>query len=174
MNPPPPRLVRLGAGGYGAGEQRALPPGFLAILGPDARLYAARCPIELNQHAEAYEELSATIRDATERAPSEPRSAATRDAASTERTTLAAKIGLVVIAVTDRPAGLVVTIAGRVVPPERLGGAFPVTPGPRPRRGLGGLAAGALMILFGGAHEAPPVAITASPDGARLRLHGQF
>jgi hypothetical protein len=265
-------------------------PLFRAIPGPNAHLYAARCLIGLKQHTEAYEELSATIREATERALTEPRYAATRDAASTERTTLAAKIGLVVIAVTDRPAGLVVTIAGHVVPAERLGEAFPVTPGPvrveasapgrvdfqrqlaigagssevlaialiaapvaaisppttTPREmtggglrkggfvvaglgvaglatfavtgllangkydtvskacggthctdpayqsqinagktldtvaniglgvGLAGLATGTLMILFGGAHEAPPVAVTASPDGARLLLHGRF
>ena len=264
-------------------------PQFRAIPGPNARLYAARCLIGLNQLTEAYEELTATIRDATDRAQAEPRYAATRDAASTERTTLAAKIGLVVIAVTDRPAGLVVTVAGHVVPAEHLGEAVPVTPGPvrveasapgrvdfqrqlaigagsaevlaiamiaapvatsaptttAPREmtggglrkggfvvagvgvagiatfaitglladskyssvsmacggthctdpayqsqinagkaldlvaniglgaGLAGLAGGALMILFGGAHEAP-LAVTASPDGARLLLHGQF
>ncbi len=39
--------------------------------------------------------------------------------------------------------------------------------------GLAGLAAGTLMIVFGGAHE-PPVAVTASPDGARLLMHGRF
>ena len=39
--------------------------------------------------------------------------------------------------------------------------------------GLAGLAAGTLMIVFGGAHEAS-VAVTASPDGARLLLHGHF
>ena len=263
-------------------------PLFRAIPGPNARLYAARCLIGLKQHTEAYEELSATIREATERAETETRYAATRDAAATERTTLASKIGLVVIAVTDRPKGLVVTVAGHVVPAERLGEAFPVAPGPvrveasapgrvdfqrqlaigagssevlaiamiaeavaastaptTPREmtggglrkggyvvagigvagfatfavtgllanskfnsvsaacggthctdrayqsqidagktldlvaniglgaGIAGLAGGALMILFGGAHEAP-VAVTASPEGARLLVHGRF
>jgi hypothetical protein len=200
------------------------------------------------------------------------------------------KIGLVVIAVTDRPAGLEVKVAGRIIANERLGEAVPVAPGPvvidasapgrvafqrqlalgagssevlaialvaetaavktiapppTPREttgggvrsagfvvagvgvagfatfaitgllanskydavstacggthcidpayqsqinagktldtvanvGLGvgaaGLVAGTLMIVFGGAHEAP-VSVTASPDGARLFLHGRF
>jgi hypothetical protein len=264
-------------------------PLFRAIQSPNARLYAARCLVGLKQLPEAYDELSATVREATERALTEPRYAATRDAASTERTALAAKIGLVVIAVTDRPAGIEVTVAGRVVPADHLGEAVPVAPGPvlveatAPGRvafqrklaigagssevlaialvadtvaatsptpttphektggglrtagfvvggvgvaglatfavtgllanskyntvsaacggthctdpayqsqinagktldtvanvglgvGLAGLAGGALMIIFGGPHEAP-VAVTASPEGARLFVHGHF
>jgi hypothetical protein len=112
------------------GKFAAALPLFRAIASPNARLYAGRCLRELNQLPEAYEELSATVREATARAATEPRYAATRDAASTERASLAAKIGLVVIAVTDRPAGLEVKIAGRLVAADRLGEAVPVAPGP--------------------------------------------
>jgi hypothetical protein len=274
---------------YDKGNFAGALPLFRAIASPNAHLYAARCLVGQKQLPEAYEELSATVREATERAVTEPRYAATRDAASTERTALAAKIGLVVIAVTDRPAGIEVTIAGRVVPPDHLGEAFPVAPGPvlveatAPGRvpfqrklaigagasevlaialvtdtavakapppvvshekvgggvrtggfvvaglgvaglatfavtgllanskyssvsaacggthctdpayqsqidagktldtvaniglgvGLAGLVGGTLMIVFGGAHEAP-VAVSASPDGARLFVRGTF
>jgi hypothetical protein len=112
------------------GDSAGALPLFRAIAGPNARLYAARCLIELKQLPEAYEELSATIREASARAGTEARYATTRDAASTERTALAARIGLVVIAVTERPAGLEVKIAGRPVPADRLGEAVPVAPGP--------------------------------------------
>jgi len=272
---------------FDKGKFAAALPLFRAIESPNATFYAGLCLRDLKQLPEAYDELSSAIRGATARAASEPRYAATRDAASTERAALTAKIGLVVIAVTDRPAGLEVKIAGRPVPVERLGEAVAVAPGPvlveasapgrtpfqrelalgagssevlaialpttattadratAPRAqtggglrtagfvvgGLGlagfvtfavtgllanskydsvatacgnthctdpayssqigagktldtmanvGLAAGivgvtggALMILFGGPHEAP-VAVTASPDGARLFLHGRF
>ncbi len=271
------------------GDFAAALPLFSAIPSPNARLYAARCLIELKRLPEAYDELTTTVREATDRAVTEQRYAATRDAAATERTALAAKIGLVVIAVTDRPAGLEVKVAGQIIASERLGEAVPVAPGavvieasapgrvafrrqlalgagssevlaitlvadtaaantiaPPPTRnettggvrtagfvvagvgvagvatfaitgllanskystvsaacgathctdpayqrqidagktldtaaniGLGvgaaGLVAGALMIIFGGAHEAP-VSVTASPDGARLFLHARF
>jgi hypothetical protein len=263
-------------------------PLFRAIKSPNATLYAGRCLRELKQLREAYEEFSVAVREATARAAAEPRYAATRDAASTERAALTAKIGLVVIAVTDRPTGLEVKIAGRPVAAERLGEAVAVDPGPvlveasapgrvafqrelaigagssevlaialpaiplelspratAPRRqtgggvrtagfvvaglgvagfatfavsgllanskyddifracggthctdpayssqiragktldwvaniglaaGIAGVTGGALMILFGGAHEAP-VAVTASPEGARLFMHGRF
>jgi hypothetical protein len=115
---------------YDKGNFAGALPLFRAIPSPNAHLYAARCLVGLKQLPEAYEELSATIREATERALTEQRYAATRDAAATERTALASKIGLVVIAVTDRPAGIVVTIGGRVVPADHLGEAFPVAPGP--------------------------------------------
>ena len=105
-------------------------PLFRAIGGPNARLYVALCLIGLKQLPEAYEELSATIREASARAATEARYATTRDAASTERTALAARVGLVVVAVTDRPDGLEVKIAGRPVPADRLGEAVAVAPGP--------------------------------------------
>jgi hypothetical protein len=112
------------------GNFAAALPLFRAIAGPNARLYVARCLVELKQLPEAYDELSATVREASERAASEPRYAATRDAASNERTALAAQVGLVVVAVSDRPAGLEVKVAGRLVPAERLGEAVAVAPGP--------------------------------------------
>ena len=270
------------------GKFAAALPLFRAIESPNAALYAGRCLRELKQIREAYEELGGAVRVATARAATEPRYAETRDAASTERAALTAKIGLVVIAVTDRPAGLEVKIAGRPVAAERLGEAVAVDPGPvlveasapgrvafqrqlaigagssevlaialpaitaapmpdakAPRQqtggglrtagivvaglgvagfatfavtgllanskyasvsracgnthctdpaysseidagktldlvaniglaaGITGVTGGALMILFGGPHEAP-VTVTASPEGARLFVHGRF
>jgi hypothetical protein len=115
---------------FDKGKFAAALPLFRAIEGPNATFYVGLCLRELKQLPEAYEELTRAIRGAAARAATEPRYAATRDAASTERAGLTAKIGLVVIAVTDRPAGLQVKVAGHLVAPERLGEAVPVEPGP--------------------------------------------
>lgn len=115
---------------FDKGKFAAALPLFRAIESPNATFYAGLCLRELKQLPEAYEELSAAIRGATARAATEPRYAATRDAASTERAALTAKIGLVVIAVTDRPAGLEVKVAGRLLAAERLGESVAVAPGP--------------------------------------------
>lgn len=102
---------------------------FRAIPSPNAHLYVGRCLRELKRLPEAYEELTLTIREATARAQTEPRYADTRDAASTERAALVSKVGLVVIAVTDRPAGLVVKVQGQPISPDRVGESIAVTPG---------------------------------------------
>lgn len=102
---------------------------FRAISSPNAHLYVGRCLRELHQLPEAYEELTLTIREATARAATEPRYADTRDAASAERSQLVSKIGLVLLAVTDRPAGLAITVGGRSISEDRIGESIAVAPG---------------------------------------------
>jgi hypothetical protein len=114
---------------YDKGDFTGALEAFRAIASPNARLYAGRCLRELKKLPEAYEELTVAIREANARAATEPRYAETRDAASTERAALVPKLGLVVIAVTDRPAGLVVKISGQPVSPDHLGESVAVAPG---------------------------------------------
>lgn len=96
---------------------------------PNARLYVARCLRELGKLTDAYNEMTLTLRDATERAEREPRYAQTREAAAAERAAIALKIGLLTIALTDRPAGLSITVGRDVIDPSRLGEAVPIAPG---------------------------------------------
>jgi hypothetical protein len=96
---------------------------------PNARLYAARCLRELGRLGEAYEEMTLVIRDADARAATESRYVATRDAAAVERAALASKVGLLVLAIADRPSGLVVKVAGQAIDEKRLGEAIALSPG---------------------------------------------
>lgn len=100
-----------------------------ASKSPNARLYIARCLELLGQIAEAYDEMSETLRTATERAESEPKYARTRDAAASELALLAARVGRVAVAVTDAPDAMDVTVNGAPVSSDRLGAPLTVMPG---------------------------------------------
>ena len=96
---------------------------------PNASLYVARCLREMGQLPEAYDEMVATERNASERARSEERFVATRESARTELRDLERRVGRVTLNVPARPPGLEIEIDGKPVPPERWGSPLPVMPG---------------------------------------------
>jgi hypothetical protein len=96
---------------------------------PNARLYVARSLRELGRHAEAYEEMSLTLREASEMAQSEAKYAPTRDAAAAELALLQRKVGRVIIALADPPPGARVELNDERVAGERLGHPIAVMPG---------------------------------------------
>ena len=95
---------------------------------PNAGLYVARCLRELGQLTDAYQEMRRTLRSATERAATESRYAATRDAAKSELGVLETKVGRVTVSV-EGATGVEVTINGAKLAPEDVGQPVGVTPG---------------------------------------------
>ncbi|MDC3957039.1 hypothetical protein [Polyangium jinanense] len=95
---------------------------------PNARIMIGNCLVALGRTAEAYEEMSATLREATKRAETEPKYVPTRDAAAKHVALLESKVGKLVVEIAD-PAGVEVTVNGSRVPPEKFGVAFAVDPG---------------------------------------------
>ena len=96
---------------------------------PNAHLMMGKCLLALNRLPEAYDEFSATMREAAKRAETEAKYAAARDAAASELAPLEAKIGKVVITLVDAPAGARVLLGGVEVPKDKLGTPVAVTPG---------------------------------------------
>lgn len=102
----------------------------LALYGsPNTRLYVARCLRELGRLDEALPEFERAMREAADRAPTDPRYAATRDAAQTEMLAIADQVGRLTLTIPDAPSGVVVRVNDREIPREALGVAFPVMPG---------------------------------------------
>ena len=98
---------------------------------PNARLYVARCLRKLVRNPEAYDEMAATLRDATTRAESESKYAQTRDSAAAELALLEPLVGKLVIAVADPPPGIKVELDGRPLDVERWSAPITVDPGNR-------------------------------------------
>jgi hypothetical protein len=98
---------------------------------PNARLYVARCLRKLVRNPEAYDEMAATLRDATARADSEAKYAQTRDSAAAELALLEPLVGKLVIAVADPPAGMKVELDGRALDADRWSAPITVDPGNR-------------------------------------------
>jgi hypothetical protein len=96
---------------------------------PNAQLYVARCLRELGRLPEAYEAMAGAVRNATARAESEPKYAATRNAAAADLALLEAKVGKLVIALASPPEGLAVSVAGADLPREKVGVPIAVVPG---------------------------------------------
>lgn len=122
--------------GAGLYEQRSFAPALdefrasLALYGsPNTRLYVARCLRELGRLDEALPEFERAMREAGDRASTDPRYAATRDAAQTEMLAIAPRVGRLTLTIPDAPAGVVVRVNDREIPREALGVAFPVMPG---------------------------------------------
>jgi hypothetical protein len=90
---------------------------------------AARCLSALGRLPEAYEEMAATSREATERAEADPKYVRARDAAATELALLERRVGRLTIVVVDPPPGTVVTLDGKELPAGRRGQPVAVTPG---------------------------------------------
>ena len=118
---------------FGAKKYQVALPLFREALeatgSPNARFYVARCLRELGRVPEAYEEMKATVRDATERAENEQKYVPTRDSAAAELALLERRVGKLVIAITDPPAGIVVQLGGQELDVARLGVPVAVHPG---------------------------------------------
>ncbi len=96
---------------------------------PNARLYVGRSLRELGRLAEAHFELERTLREARDLAEKDDKYAATRDAAAAEVALLDQKVGKVIVALVDAPAGTRVTLNGTPLDPSRLGKPVAVVPG---------------------------------------------
>jgi hypothetical protein len=95
---------------------------------PNARLYVARCLRDTGKLAEAYDEMTRTMRDATKMAESDQRYAQTRDTAAAELALLEPKVGKVIINLDSTLAGATLTIDGVPVDPATLGKPMTVVP----------------------------------------------
>jgi hypothetical protein len=95
---------------------------------PNARVFVARCLREMGRNAEAYEEMAATVREATAMAASDQKYVPTRDSAAAELALLEATVARVVLAVPEEP-GLEVLVNGRVVDAQKRGDVLAVAPG---------------------------------------------
>lgn len=96
---------------------------------PNARIYVARCLLEIGEVPQAYEEMKATVSDATARAETEDKYVPTRDSAAAELALLERRVGKLVVAITNPPDGTAVQVNGRELPAERLGVPVAVLPG---------------------------------------------
>jgi tetratricopeptide (TPR) repeat protein len=96
---------------------------------PNTRLYIARCLRELGQLGEAYIEFQRAAAEAADRSQSEPRYAATRDAARQDMEALRPRIGQLTLRAPHAPEGLEVRVGGVLVPTAMLDVPTPTTPG---------------------------------------------
>lgn len=96
---------------------------------PNARLYAARCHRDLGQLPEAWEMMSLALREATKRAETEERYAATRDATAAELALLTPKVALLTVAIADPPPGTTVRVGARTLALARLDSPIAIAPG---------------------------------------------
>jgi hypothetical protein len=96
---------------------------------PNARLYMARCWRELGRLPEAFELMTETVAASNEKAKSDPSYLRTRDAAAAEREAIVPKIGRLVIAATDAPEGLAVTVGKRKLESRQIGRELAFEPG---------------------------------------------
>ncbi len=93
---------------------------------PNARLYIARCLDQSGDVVGAYEQMRATVVDASALAEDQPKYAETRDAAASELSVFELKVGMVVVAVADPPSDTVARIGKREL---ALGQPTAVAPG---------------------------------------------
>lgn len=93
---------------------------------PNARLYIARCLQKNGDLPGAYNEMKATVAEATQRAVDEPKYAETRDAAAAELAVLEPSIATVVIALADAPDDASAEANGLAIP---IGKPTAVAPG---------------------------------------------
>jgi hypothetical protein len=96
---------------------------------PNARLYIARCLRELGRFDEAVVEYERTVREATDRAATDPRYVAARDAGNSELLAVRPRVGRLTLTVPDLPGDAVVRVNGRDIPREGVGVAMAVLPG---------------------------------------------
>lgn len=95
---------------------------------PNARMWIGNCLVSLGRNAEAYEEMTAAMKDASKRAQKEPKYAKTRDSAGAELSRLEQKVGKVVVVVVGA-APSKATLNGEEFSVERLGIPVAVEPG---------------------------------------------
>jgi hypothetical protein len=110
-----------------ADAQKAFQESYDIVASPNSHLMMARSLREQNQLVPAYDELERVENEARQLAAADPaKYAGTVDKAIVDREALRKRIGLVTVRVRGEVA---VTVAGRVVPAERLARPVPVTPG---------------------------------------------
>lgn len=102
---------------------------YQATESPNARIYVARCLRELGRLPEAYDEMQATMREATVKAEAEAKYVPTRDSAAAELAMLEQRVGKLVITLTNRVDGTEVTLNGQALTDEQLGVPITVAPG---------------------------------------------
>ena len=95
---------------------------------PNAHLMIARCLMALDRLVEAYDELTATMREAATRAEKEAKYAPARDAAAAQMALLEPKVGKLIITVADPSARVMLNDVQ--IGEERLGQPIAVMPGP--------------------------------------------
>jgi hypothetical protein len=150
-----------------------------ATNSPNARLYIARCLLELGQLSEAYDEMKTTVSEATARADKEPKYAPTRNSAAAELAILDQKVGKLMVAISDPPEGTTVNVNDWVLAPDRWGRPVAIEPGKQtivvkaPGKqtetravvvAAGQLKTLALSLRDEGGDEAPPKDIAPKPD----------
>lgn len=96
---------------------------------PNARVMIAQSLLALGRTAEAYDELSLTVREAAAKAESEPKYAKTRDGAAADLAKLENKVGKLVVTFAQGVQGARVSVNGVAVPASRLGAPMAVMPG---------------------------------------------
>jgi hypothetical protein len=97
---------------------------------PNARLELSRGLREAGKFADAWTEYGRTIDTALTLASKEPRYTKTAEAATTERSELEPKIGLVTVTVEHPPPGATVRVGALEVPAAQWGKPVAVAPGP--------------------------------------------
>lgn len=96
---------------------------------PNTRLYIARCLRGMGRLGEAYVEFQRAAAEAADRAGTEPRYAASRDAARQEMDALRPQVGNLTLHAPHAPEGLEVRVGGTVVPSAMFDIPVPTTPG---------------------------------------------
>jgi hypothetical protein len=100
------------------------------VASPNTRLYIARCLRELGQWAESFVEFQRAAAEAADRAQSEPRYGATRDAARQELEQVRPRIGSLTLRAPHAPDGLEVRVGDTLVSAATFDVAMPTNPGP--------------------------------------------
>ncbi len=96
---------------------------------PNAHLMVARSLLGAGRTPEAYEEMAATMREATARSEAEPKYIPTRDAAAAELALLERRVGKVIVVLVDPGEAVSVELNGAPLSPQRVGVPVAVEPG---------------------------------------------
>lgn len=96
---------------------------------PNAHLMVGLSLLALGRITEAYDELSATVREAAARAETEPKYASARDAAAAQIAPLEAKVGKLIVTLASPSADASVTVNGVALAANKLGSPVAVLPG---------------------------------------------
>jgi hypothetical protein len=99
------------------------------LASPNTRLYIARCERELGHFASAYLEFQRAASEASDRAPSDPRYASTRDVARQEGAALEGKLGRLTVKAGEGAAHATITVGGKPLGAAALGVATPIDAG---------------------------------------------
>lgn len=100
-----------------------------ATRSPNARIYVARCLRELGRLTAAYDEMHATMREATEKAEQDDKYVPTRDAAAAELAMLEPRVAKLIVTVRDEVEGMELSLNDRTLASDRLGVPRTVEPG---------------------------------------------